>query len=78
MAGSGRREGERVKIAIVGARERDTEEDRQLVGQLMERLDVEAPRSTFISTLTHIGVGRFVKEKMLGERRPEQFSLLAD
>ena len=54
-----------MNIAIVGARERDTEEDRELVGKLMEQIAVEAPRSTFVAALTHIGVGRFVKDKCL-------------
>ena len=54
-----------MNILIVGARERDTEEDRQTVCTLMDRLDAEAPRSTFVSMLTHTGVGRFVKEKCL-------------
>lgn len=54
-----------MNICIVGARERDTGEDRQLVGQLVEQIAAEAPHSTFISTLTHVGVGLFVKDKCL-------------
>jgi hypothetical protein len=51
-----------MKIVIVGAKERDTQEDRQLVCDLMDRIASEAPHTTFVAALTHMGVGRFVKD----------------
>lgn len=56
---------ELMKIAIVGSKERDTEEDRQLVASLLEQLVLEAPHSVFVTALSHIGVGKFVRDKCL-------------
>lgn len=50
---------------IVGAKERDTDEDRALVGDLMEKAAVYYPGCLFITMLTQVGVGKFVKEKCL-------------
>lgn len=54
-----------MKIAIVGAKERDTDEDRVLVSALMEQIVAEAPHTVFVAALTHMGVGRYVKEKAI-------------
>jgi hypothetical protein len=54
-----------MRIAIVGAKERDTEEDRQLVAALMDKITAEAPYTVFVAMMTHTGVGRFVKDKAL-------------
>jgi hypothetical protein len=54
-----------MNIAVVGSKERDTEEDRQLVSSLLEQLVLEAPHSVFVTALSHIGVGRFVRDKCL-------------
>jgi len=51
-----------MKLVIVGAKERDTEEDRLFVHALMDQIAAEAPHTTFVTALTHMGVGRFVKE----------------
>jgi 2-methylaconitate cis-trans-isomerase PrpF len=51
-----------MKIVVVGAKERDTEEDRVFVCDLMDRIASEAPHTTFVTTLTHMGVGKFAKE----------------
>lgn len=52
-------------IVIAGARERDTDEDRAYVCALIEQIHREASHTIFIGTLTHTGVGRFVREKCL-------------
>ena len=50
---------------MVGAKERDTEEDRLLVEKLVEQISSEAPHTVFVGMMTHIGVGRFLKDKIL-------------
>ena len=52
-------------IVIAGARERDTDEDRDYVNFLIEQIQQEAPHTIFVGTLTHTGVGRYVREKCL-------------
>jgi hypothetical protein len=54
-----------MRVLIVGAKERDTDEDRRLVAELMDRISAEAPYTLFVSMMTHTGVGRFVKDKAL-------------
>ena len=54
-----------MKVAIVGAKERDTEEDRRVVDKLIEQIAAEAPHTVFVTMMTHLGVGKFVKDKIL-------------
>lgn len=54
-----------MKVVIVGAKERDTIEDRDLVCRLVEKIAAEAPRTIFVGSMTHVGVGRFLKDKCL-------------
>lgn len=49
----------------MGAKERDTEEDRRVVDLLIEKVAVEAPHTVFVTMMTHTGVGKFVKDKIL-------------
>lgn len=52
-----------MNCVIVGSKERDTEEDRALVGELMEKAAAYYPNCLFVTMLTSVGVGLFVKQK---------------
>src|ERR1035437_5159832 len=54
-----------MKIVIIGAKERNTPEDRQAVNALIEMAAVAYPGCVLITMLTHEGVGLFVKAKCL-------------
>lgn len=54
-----------MKIAIVGAKERDTQEDRRLVERIIEQVAAESPHTVFVGMMTHLGVGSYVKDKCL-------------
>jgi hypothetical protein len=54
-----------MNVVVVGAKERISEEDKSLVSELIDQIDQRYSACMFISTLTHNGVGKFVKEKCL-------------
>jgi hypothetical protein len=54
-----------MRICIVGSKERDMPEDRALVHELMERIVGEVPHIVFVTVMTHMGVGKFVRDKCL-------------
>jgi hypothetical protein len=59
-----------MNICVVGAKERNTPQDKELVAELINKLAQEFPNPVFITMLTHTGVGRFVKEHCI-EKRPD-------
>lgn len=54
-----------MRIVIVGAKERNTDEDRKLVEELIDLCAVTYSNPMFITMLTFDGVGSFVKQKCL-------------
>lgn len=62
-----------MRVCIVGAKERDTEEDRQTVSDLMELISANQPGCLFITMLTHVGVGKFIREKCLERDSNDRF-----
>jgi hypothetical protein len=62
-----------MNIVICGAKERNTEEDKRKVQELMNRAVVQYPNCVFVTILTHMGIGRFVKEACLEKGPGGQF-----
>jgi hypothetical protein len=58
-----------MNIVIVGAKERDTPADRELVNELLDELHKKYPGMLVVTMATHMGIGKFVHEKCL-ERTP--------
>ncbi len=54
-----------MNVVIVGAKDRNTEEDKELVHRLMDAAAKHYPNCVFVTMLTHVGVGKFVKEHCL-------------
>ena len=54
-----------MKIVIVGAKDRNTDEDKALVEELVDLAAKTYPNCVFVTMLTHEGVGLFVKQKCL-------------
>jgi len=54
-----------MRVCIVGAKERDTESDRRTVCDLMEQISEQSSGCLFITMMTHVGVGKFIREKCL-------------
>lgn len=51
-----------MRVCIVGAKERDTAEDEKYVVDLMEAIKGRTPNVIFVTMLTHMGVGKFIRE----------------
>jgi hypothetical protein len=62
-----------MNVVVVGAKERCTEEDRELVNELLEKVAAACPNCVFVTMLTHVGVGKYVKEKCLEKNKQGQF-----
>jgi hypothetical protein len=68
-----------MNCVVIGAKDRNTPEDRVLVDELLDKLSDMYPNAIFVTMLTHTGVGRFVKEKCL-QKYPDgrfRFQLIA-
>lgn len=54
-----------MKVVLMGAKERETDKDRELVCEAMEKLSALYPGILMIALMTHMGVGKFVRDKCL-------------
>jgi hypothetical protein len=50
-----------MRICVVGAKERDTKADGEYAVQLMRAIKEKTPNVLFITMLTHIGIGRYIR-----------------
>jgi hypothetical protein len=50
-----------MRVCIIGAKERDTTADSEYVVNLMRAIKAATPNVIFITTLTHMGIGKFVR-----------------
>lgn len=50
-----------MRICIVGAKERDTDADGKYAVQLMRAIKEKTPNVLFITMLTHVGIGRYIR-----------------
>ena len=54
-----------MNVAVLGGKGRDSDEDRKFVFRLLDECAARYPLCSFVTTMTNIGVGYFVKEKCL-------------
>jgi hypothetical protein len=50
-----------MRVCVVGAKERDTDADDKYVVTLMRAIKAVTPNVIFVTTLTHMGIGKFVR-----------------
>lgn len=60
-------------IVIVGAKERNTQTDRELVYALIDLAAKRYPSCIFVTTMSGVGVGKFVKEKCLEKNSRQEY-----
>ena len=67
-----------MNVVIVGAKNRDTQEDKDQVLKLLDEAAKHYPNCVFVTMLTHVGVGKFVKERCLekGARNGFRYQLI--
>lgn len=51
-----------MRVCVVGAKERDTAEDEKYVVGLMEAIKDHTPNVIFVTMLTHMGIGKFIRD----------------
>lgn len=62
-----------MNVTIVGAKERDTPKDMEQVEELMELAHAYYPSCTFVTMLTHVGIGKAVKDFALAKSEQGEF-----
>jgi hypothetical protein len=51
-----------MRICIIGAKERDTTADGEYVVELMRAIKARTPSVIFVTMLTHLGIGKYMRD----------------